>query len=338
MPTASRCRGSVRPSKPANRSGGVNGRRLVLPTHDDGNDPAGPKPTRQLAGQGVFVLFGSIEGNPSAAVANAAVQTSTPFFGPMAGALSCGGPISRWCSSCGTAEHRDEFKALMEQGRRRIGLRRVALFHSDSASVASTDRREAGAVDRSRVRRCWPFKSDITDDSLTGVAAPVARQGVDLLLNHGSAGVSRPSGAGSAKVRLRLPIRGVNWVAAGLTCRTRPLWRGMIFSPGRAASELQDGAGSPGSSQGQNWVDGLPGTGSRTYGGLEGFMPADAGRCWLPAGGRQGPTPDSAVAAGRAPRRWTWTWAAARGGARAIMRVAASLRPGAGRSRRPFRQ
>ncbi len=56
--------------QPLNDSGGVHGRRLALRTLDDRNDARQAEAhAAQLADDGVFMLFGSIEGGPSAAVA-----------------------------------------------------------------------------------------------------------------------------------------------------------------------------------------------------------------------------------------------------------------------------
>ena len=70
----------------ANAAGGVNGRRVVLRTLDDQNDSKqAAANARKLVDDGAFVLFGSIEGGPSTAVAEVATQARVPFFGPMAG-------------------------------------------------------------------------------------------------------------------------------------------------------------------------------------------------------------------------------------------------------------
>lgn len=277
----------------ANRSGGVNGRRLVLQTLDDGNDPAKAEANaRQLAGQGVFVLFGSIEGNPSAAVMNAAVQTSTPFFGPMAGAPVLRRPHQPLVFPV-RAEHRDEFKALMEQGRR-IGLRRVALFHSDT----TVGREHLANVEKLALSIGLefgggvPFKSDITDDNLTGVAAQLQRQGVDLLLNHGSAGVYGRLVRAARRSGLRLSIWGVNSGSSPLAAELGPLAHGMIFSqvvphPNSGKTAL--------AREYQARLEALaPGT-ARTYGGLEGFMTAKALLVALQAAGPN-PTRQSLLA------------------------------------------
>jgi hypothetical protein len=150
-----------------NRNGGVLGRKISLRTLDDQNEPARAEANaRQLAKDGAFILFGSVEGGPSTAVMAVANDLKLPFFGPLAGSPGLRRPTQPLVFVV-RAEHRDEFQALMQHGLR-VGLKRVALFHADSAGgrehLANVQKLTAdiGMAFGGGV----PFKSGITDAEL----------------------------------------------------------------------------------------------------------------------------------------------------------------------------
>jgi branched-chain amino acid transport system substrate-binding protein len=214
-----------------NQAGGVNGRRLALRTLDDGNkaDQAELN-ARQLVRDGAFVLFGSVEGGPSLAVMKVAVETGTPFIGPMAGSPALRRPHQPLVFPV-RAEHREEFRALIGYGQR-TGLKKVALFHADSAT---------GREHLNNVRLLatelgmgfaggQPFGSDVADVQLDAAAEAMAAGGADLVLNHGSVGVyerliKRARAAGS-----RIAFWGVNSGSPALATALGPLARGMVFA------------------------------------------------------------------------------------------------------------
>ena len=172
------------------RGGGLNGRRVELRTLDDANDTARAEANaRRLVADGAFVLFGSLEGGPSTAVMKAALDLKVPFIGPMAGSPGLRRPHQPLVFPV-RAEHREEFRALMEHGRS-LGLARVALFHADS----DVGREHLGNVERLALETGLgfgggaPFRADITDEQLGAVVASLGGRGVDLVLNH----VSRAS-------------------------------------------------------------------------------------------------------------------------------------------------
>jgi ABC-type branched-subunit amino acid transport system substrate-binding protein len=214
-----------------NRNGGVNGRSLVLRTLDDDNQASHAEANaRKLVADGAFLLFGSIEGGPSTAVMQAAIDLKVPFFGPMAGSPTLRRPYQPLVFPV-RAEHREEFRALIEHARS-IGLQRVALFHADT---------DTGRAHLENVRLLATelglgfgggaaFKSDITDAQLDAVVAGFVRQRVDVVFNHGSAALyerlirrARASGA-------RLSLWGVNSGSTPMAASLGPLAHGMVFS------------------------------------------------------------------------------------------------------------
>lgn len=214
-----------------NRAGGVHGRPLQLRTLDDQNrsDLAGAN-ARKLVEDGAFLLFGSVEGGPSGAVAKVAMDSGTPFLGPMAGSPGLRRPVQPMVYPV-RAEHLEEFRALIAYGRR-TGLRRVALFHSDSA----TGREHLANVERLASEAAMgfaggqAFAADIGDAQLDGVVEALARGQADLVLNHGSPGVyerliRRARAAGS-----RASFWGVNSGSTPLAAALGPLARSMVFA------------------------------------------------------------------------------------------------------------
>lgn len=214
-----------------NRDGGVNGRRLVLRTLDDMNaaDIAEAN-ARRLVRDGAFVLFGSIEGGPSGAVMKAAIDTGTPFIGPMAGSPSLRRPHQPLVFPV-RAEHREEFRALIGYGRS-TGLKKVALFHADSGTGREHLENVRLLAEAAGLGFAGgqAFKSDINEAGLDAAAAAFAAAGADLVLNHGSAGIYerliRRARAGGH----RMAFWGVNSGSTPMAASLGPLARGMVFA------------------------------------------------------------------------------------------------------------
>ncbi len=214
-----------------NRSGGVNGRRIKLRVLDDDNLSAkAEENARQLVREGAFLLFGSLEGGPSTAVMKVAVDTKVPFFGPMAGSPTLRRPHQPLVFPV-RAEHREEFRALVGWGAR-TGLKRVGFLHADSdvgrmhLENVKLAAQEAGVALGTGV----PFKSDISDAQLAEVLRSLEAARVDMVLNHGSAGIytrlirmARESGS-------RITFMAVNSGSSQIAGALGELSRGMVFS------------------------------------------------------------------------------------------------------------
>jgi len=174
-----------------NAQGGVGGRLVVVKTLDDDNSSANAEANaRALVEQHkVFILFGSIEGGPSTAVMKAAVDLKVPFLGPMAGAPTLRRPHQALVFPV-RAEHRDEFKMLMEYAKS-TGGNRVAFVRSDS---------DAGLQHLENVKLLCkelgmelvldlPFKSDINDAQIEAMAIKIGDARPHMVFNHGGIGV-----------------------------------------------------------------------------------------------------------------------------------------------------
>lgn len=172
----------------ANAAGGVHGRRIELRTLDDkGKAADAEKNARTLADGGeVFILFGSLEGGPSTAVAKVAEEKKIPLFGPMAGSPTLRRPYLSMVFPV-RAEHRDEFRALMTWGRQ-TGLKTVGLLHADSdVGRQHLDNVKRIAQDLGMtVTYTLPFSGSLTDEQARAAAEAMAQAKPQLMLNHGS--------------------------------------------------------------------------------------------------------------------------------------------------------
>lgn len=215
-----------------NARGGVHGRQIVLRTVDDDNQVSRAESNaRELIQRDkAFLLFGSIEGGPSTAVMKVAAELKVPFFGPMAGSPTLRRPHQPLVFPV-RAEHLDEFRALMDWGRK-TGLKRVGFFRSDS---------ETGQQHLENVRRLCrelemelaadlPFKSEATDPQLDALLERVTQSNAQLVFNHGSAGVYERLIRRARARGLRTTFSGVNSGSTQLARHLGDLAHGMVFS------------------------------------------------------------------------------------------------------------
>lgn len=215
-----------------NARGGVNGRQIVLKTLDDDNKSSQAEANaRALIEQDkVFILFGSIEGGPSTAVMKASTELQVPFFGPMAGSPTLRRPHQPLVFPV-RAEHRDEFRVLLEYIRN-TGGKRVAFFRADS---------DVGLQHLENFRRLCqelglelvldlPFKSDISDAQLSAMAGRIAAANLHGVINHGSVGVYEKLIRQTRALGRPAPFMGVNSGSTQLARHLGELAHGMLFA------------------------------------------------------------------------------------------------------------
>jgi branched-chain amino acid transport system substrate-binding protein len=267
-----------------NAAGGVNGRKVVLRTLDDDNKPATAEANaRQLVRDGVFLLFGPVEGGPSTAVMKVAAELKVPLFGPMAGPQALRRPLQPLVFPV-RAEHRDEFRALMTWGRS-TGLKSVGFLHSDS---------EGGRQHLQNVRliaqelglevvQPLPLKSDAKAEDFDAMVRLMQASKPDLVLNHGSASAYQALITQSRAAGLKTTFMGVNSGSSQLVARLGPLAQGMVFaqvvpSPWERKREI--------AREYQDAVRATQPDAAFSYGALEGYMTAKALALALKAAGR----------------------------------------------------
>lgn len=215
-----------------NRQGGVAGRKIVVKVLDDDNKSAQAEANaRQLITQDkVFIVFGSIEGGPSTAVMKATTELKVPFFGPMAGSPTLRAPHQPLVFPV-RAEHKDEFRSLMEHARN-LGMKRIAFLRSDS---------ETGRQHLENVRKLsqplglelaadLPFKSDAGDPELDAMVTQLASSGAQMVFNHGGIGMYEKLIRKARAKGLKTQFYGVNSGSTQLAKHLGDLSHGMIFA------------------------------------------------------------------------------------------------------------
>ena len=215
-----------------NRQGGVAGRKVVVKVLDDDNKPAQAEANaRQLITQDkVFIVFGSIEGGPSTAVMKATNALNVPFFGPMAGSPTLRTPHQPLVFPV-RAEHKDEFRALMEHARS-LGMKRIGFLRSDS---------ETGQQHLDNVRKLsqslgmelvadMPFKSDTGEAELNAMVAQLTSSGAQMVFNHGGIGVYEKLIRKARAQGLKTQFYGVNSGSTQLAKHLGDLAHTMIFA------------------------------------------------------------------------------------------------------------
>jgi branched-chain amino acid transport system substrate-binding protein len=215
-----------------NARGGVSGRQIVLKTLDDDNKGSQAEANaRALIEQDkVFIVFGSIEGGPSNAVMKATNELQVPFFGPMAGSPTLRRPHQPLVFPV-RAEHRDEFRVLLEYIRN-TGGKRVAFFRADS---------EVGLQHLENFNRLCqelglqlaldlPFKSDVSDAQLAAMAGRIAAANLHGVINHGSVGVYEKLIRQTRALGSPAPFMAVNSGSTQLARHLGELAHGMLFA------------------------------------------------------------------------------------------------------------
>ncbi len=113
-----------------NAKGGVNGRRIVLKTLDDGYEST--RAAGLLAHQrGVFALFGYVGTPTSAAALPIFTEAKVPFVGPFTGAELLRNPVNRYIFNV-RASYFDETEAIV-QHLTAMSVNKIAVFYQNDA-------------------------------------------------------------------------------------------------------------------------------------------------------------------------------------------------------------
>ena len=214
-----------------NATGGVLGRQLVFKVMDDQNKAATAEANaRQLVADGVFLLFGTVEGGPCTAVMKAAVDTGVPFFGPMAGPPILRRPHQPLVFPV-RAEHREEFRTLLSHAKS-LGMERAAFLQADS---------EVGRLHLGNVQRIakelgmaepLPFAigSEVTDAQIDDFIGKMRERRIQVMFNHGGIGVYERLIRRARAAGLNTVFQGVNSASTQLADHLGPLAHGMVFT------------------------------------------------------------------------------------------------------------
>jgi branched-chain amino acid transport system substrate-binding protein len=117
-----------------NAAGGVNGRRVVLVSKDDGYEPEKTAAaTKALIEQDkVFALFGYVGTPTSAAAVPLASRANVPYLFPFTGAEFLRNPVNKWVFNV-RASYFDETELMVERLTKDAGAKKIALFIQDDA-------------------------------------------------------------------------------------------------------------------------------------------------------------------------------------------------------------
>jgi ABC-type branched-subunit amino acid transport system substrate-binding protein len=115
-----------------NAAGGVNGRKIVLVSLDDGYEPEkAAAATRTLIEQEkVFALFGYVGTPTSSAAVPLASRAGLPYLFPFTGAEFLRNPVNKWVFNV-RASYFDETELMVERLTKDAGAKRIALFIQD---------------------------------------------------------------------------------------------------------------------------------------------------------------------------------------------------------------
>jgi ABC-type branched-subunit amino acid transport system substrate-binding protein len=215
-----------------NAQGGIHGRQLVLKTLDDKASSAQAQTNARalVEKDKVFLVFGSIEGGPSIAAMTVAAELKVPFFGPIAGAPTLRRPFQSMVFPV-RAEHREEFKALMEYSKR-TGGSRVAFVRSDSKNGLQHLEnvkllcKELGM----ELVADLPYKPDVSEAQLDAMVDRLASTAPHLVFNHGGIDTYEKLIRKTRAKGLTTHFNAVNSGSAELAKHLGTLAQGMVFS------------------------------------------------------------------------------------------------------------
>ena len=211
-----------------NAAGGVNGRRVVLVTRDDGGDAKrAAANTRDLIERdGVVAMFGGVEGGPCVATLREASSRGVPLVACMAGSPEMREPFDRWSFPV-RAAHYDEFERLLDVVNT-YGLGRVAFLHADSDTgrkhLANVQRLAGG---RGIVVVPVVAASDATPASL---ADAIGAAKVDAVFNHGSYATYVAIIQAARRKGIAPMFMAVNSGAAQMARMLGPEGKGLVFT------------------------------------------------------------------------------------------------------------
>lgn len=216
----------------ANAAGGANGRQIVLKVMDNANQAARAEAdARALVAQDkVFILFGPIEGGPSTAVMQAAVDLKVPLFGPMAGSPELREPHQPLVFPV-RAEHKSEFKALIAYARR-LGMQRLAFVRSNSSTGEKHMKNVQALATEIGMQLVadLPFSSDIDAQGIEAMAQAIGKSGAQMVLNHGSSEMYEKVIRRTVALGIKTQFYGVNSGSSQLAANLGNLAHSMIFS------------------------------------------------------------------------------------------------------------
>jgi branched-chain amino acid transport system substrate-binding protein len=127
-------KGSMVYFEKVNRSGGINGRKIRVISHDDGYEPKNTvEKTRKLIHDDkVFALFGYVGTPTSSAVLPLISEAKVPFWAPFTGAEFLRTPVNRSVFNV-RGSYFDEAETQVQYLVEKRGIKRIAIFYQNDA-------------------------------------------------------------------------------------------------------------------------------------------------------------------------------------------------------------
>jgi branched-chain amino acid transport system substrate-binding protein len=117
----------------ANRTGGVQGRELVLESRDDGYEPNNTiAATTQILGDNVFALIGSVGTPTTNAILPLIAESGVPLIGPFTGSEGLRNPRNPLVVNV-RASYFQETEVMVDHLTTDLGYHRIAIFYQDDS-------------------------------------------------------------------------------------------------------------------------------------------------------------------------------------------------------------
>lgn len=174
-----------------NAAGGIQGRRIILKTLDDGGNSgqAGENTRKLIEGDGVLAVFGGIEGGPCEASMKVATERKVPLVACMAGSPALREPFSRYVFPV-RAPHFNEFEKFIETALQ-FGQNRIAFLHTDNANGQKhlANVKKLLAERKTELTLALPISSGAEKPDAAKLAQQLIAAKVDTVFNHGGYGL-----------------------------------------------------------------------------------------------------------------------------------------------------
>jgi branched-chain amino acid transport system substrate-binding protein len=268
-----------------NANGGVHGRSIVLRVLDDGTQAKVAEANAvKLVDDGAFLLFGTLEGGPSAAVAKIALERGVVLFAPMAGSPVLRQPYNPMVFPV-RASHKTEFGKLLTHSAT-TGLHTVAFLHANTdigRAHLQNVKYEAGRAGVDLVAQLV-YTEDMTDAQLDGLVAIAKQSGAQTVMNHGSPKIWKRFIARSKNANFTPRFLGVNSGSSEIAKQLGAAGAGLVFS--QVTPNPNSYKQPVVTEYRQAWKLAYPNK-PLSHGGLEGYLSAKALVLALSEAGRQ---------------------------------------------------
>lgn len=215
-----------------NAAGGIQGRRIVVKTLDDGGDSGrAAENTRKLIEEdGVLAVFGGIEGGPCEASLKVATEHRVPLVACMAGSPALREPFSRYVFPV-RAPHFNEFEKLIDTALQ-FGQSRIAFLYADNANgqkhLANVNK--LFKVRKAELALALPIPSGADKPDPAKLAQQLIAAKVDAVFNHGGYGLYAQVIKEARARGGRIQFMAVNSGAQQMVQLLGPEARGLVFA------------------------------------------------------------------------------------------------------------